>query len=294
MPQKKAQAKAPKKKAPTVPAAAILDFSQTLEGEGHTNQSIGAVRLPGGVVRPLFKVLNKVGQSRNGGLSMNWSLPTDDKPGQWHEAPKQTEQGIVRAIKRCSWGLHLTPYPTRWGLDDAKASDVRVFLAEGRRAYDGDGSKIAFRQARLVRELTAQECAALYRLSVTETKQLQPTDQNLFVDQYVRRTLAKRGLRTPKDKNGYYARSTRSTRDAIKEIVSDMRWCKRELKRLAAERRREEKRMKQITAFLAKERALMPQARKAYKAYLADFKAKQHKGKRPTDVWTVLKLPKPA
>jgi len=102
------------------------------------------------VTGPWYKVL--VGDQSCTAGSMTWSLPRDGQPGEWHEVPAP--------IERCRTGLHLTQDPAQWWKDGCT-----VYLAEGEEP-DGQpmdaGSKVAFRRARLIRELTGDELAALW------------------------------------------------------------------------------------------------------------------------------------
>jgi hypothetical protein len=101
-----------------------------------------------------IKVL-RAGQSWHGGTHV-WSLPQAQPdgtvtPGDWTPAVKPAV---------CSRGWHLTTEPARWWGVDA---GIKAYLAEwdgavGRR--EGD-DKFAVERCRLVRELTADELAAL-------------------------------------------------------------------------------------------------------------------------------------
>ena len=98
----------------------------------------------------LFKTLLH-GASMHGG-SLQWSLPRDGKPGDWHE--------VEGEISLCNRGLHLTDDPAQWW----EAGCV-VFVAEG----DGilgscdaeHDRKVVCRRARLIREATVDELTAL-------------------------------------------------------------------------------------------------------------------------------------
>jgi hypothetical protein len=96
----------------------------------------------------LYKVLDSLGRSQNGG-DLQWSLPGTE-PGEWHE--------VTGRVVVCARGLHLTSDPVKWWKPGA-----RIFLAEG----DGecstelDSDKRAFARARLVRECSADELAAV-------------------------------------------------------------------------------------------------------------------------------------
>ena len=94
----------------------------------------------------LYKVLVK-GHSAHRS-NMKWSLPKkrDDggyDPGDWHEV-----EGKVVA---CANGLHFTPDPTEWWLDDC---DVYEVEARGVIEVPGDPSKVAAKRARLLRPVT--------------------------------------------------------------------------------------------------------------------------------------------
>ena len=86
------------------------------------------------------------------GGSLQWSLPRDGKPGDWHE--------VEGEISLCNRGLHLTDDPAQWW----EAGCV-VFVAEG----DGilgscdaeHDRKVVCRRARLIREATVDELTAL-------------------------------------------------------------------------------------------------------------------------------------
>jgi len=89
----------------------------------------------------LYKVL--IGGASAHGGAMTWSLPTqgDDgtwTPGAWHE--------VDGPLVLCENGLHLTPTPADWYLDDST-----LYAAE----FDGDivdngSNKVCVRRARLV------------------------------------------------------------------------------------------------------------------------------------------------
>ena len=92
----------------------------------------------------LYKITGPNGEPLHGGSGL-WHLPTKGKPGKW--MPK------LDRVKACSSGYHLV---TAIGIVDwlphAPQTGV-LWLAEGRGASDGDGSKTAFAQARLVKKI---------------------------------------------------------------------------------------------------------------------------------------------
>ena len=57
------------------------------------------------MTRKLYKVTGPGGASGHGG-SLQWSLPTADGPGEWHE--------VDGPLELCRRGLHLTWDPVRW------------------------------------------------------------------------------------------------------------------------------------------------------------------------------------
>lgn len=85
-----------------------------------------------------YKVLVN-GHSAHGG-TLQWSLPRDGEPGDWHEV-----EGPIRV---CRNGLHLTTDPMQW-----PTVGMVVYEAEGEGDADTGGSdKTAYRRARLIRE----------------------------------------------------------------------------------------------------------------------------------------------
>jgi hypothetical protein len=90
-----------------------------------------------------YKVTGKNGESLHGG-DLTWSLPTEENgvwtPGAWAE--------VEGEIVVCSNGLHLTTEPSKW-----YRTGCRLFVAEGEGDCDAEEDKIAFRRARLLREV---------------------------------------------------------------------------------------------------------------------------------------------
>jgi len=93
---------------------------------------------------PLYKITGPNGEPINGGSGL-WHLPTKGKPGKW--------MSKLDHVEACRSGYHLV---TAIGIVDwlphAPQTGV-LWLAEGRGASDGDGSKTAFAQARLVKKI---------------------------------------------------------------------------------------------------------------------------------------------
>lgn len=99
-----------------------------------------------GSIMKAFKVL-KNGRSCHGG-SFAWSLPADDKPGDWHEHTGE--------LKLCSQGFHLTTNPGRWWLDGCRIYEVeyeRVLnkLTDDELEQTINKAKIVVGRVRLVR-----------------------------------------------------------------------------------------------------------------------------------------------
>ena len=92
----------------------------------------------------LYKITGPNGEPLHGGSGL-WHLPTKGKPGKW--MPK------LDHVKACRSGYHLVTAIgiVEW-LPHAPQTGV-LWLAEGRGASDGDGSKTAFAQARLVKKI---------------------------------------------------------------------------------------------------------------------------------------------
>ncbi len=101
----------------------------------------------------LFKILVD-GRSCHGG-TLEWSLPTADGPGAWHEV-----QGPTQLCRR---GLHLATDPRKWLKPGCR---IYVVDAEGIGERADADCKIVVQRARLVRELTPEEyewCRVLTR-----------------------------------------------------------------------------------------------------------------------------------
>lgn len=96
---------------------------------------------------PLYKVLVD-GESVHGG-TFQWSLPTADGPGDWHE--------VEGEVKLCSVGFHLTPDPSRWWVYNAECYLVE---AEGVAGDVDRDSKVVAKRVRLMRRLTWSELEA--------------------------------------------------------------------------------------------------------------------------------------
>lgn len=94
----------------------------------------------------LYKVLVD-GMSVHGG-DLEWSLPKDGKPGEWHE--------VEGEVVVCKNGLHLTSNPQVWWKEKA---EVYLVEAEGVVGALTD-DKVAAKRARLMRRLTWAELAA--------------------------------------------------------------------------------------------------------------------------------------
>jgi hypothetical protein len=98
--------------------------------------------------RPLFKVLVN-GRSCHGG-DFEWSLPTADKPGDWHE--------VTGELSLCSNGFHLTYAPAAWWVH---GQSCEVYEAEHDGELigpDNDGTeKVCVRRVRLLRRVSDAE-----------------------------------------------------------------------------------------------------------------------------------------
>jgi hypothetical protein len=105
-------------------------------------------------MKKLYKVLSANGDSQNGG-SQSWPLPTEEGPGDWVSVPSDKE------LQMCKVGLHLTEDPNVW-----LKNGCRIFEVEGKdfllSAEDNlplhQKDKVVCRSARLLRELTDEEC----------------------------------------------------------------------------------------------------------------------------------------
>jgi len=93
-----------------------------------------------------YKVL-KNGKSLKGG-SLEWSLPEDGKPGEWHE--------VKGVLSLCDNGLHITKTPIVWWEDGAECFEV-----EWAGDKIGDDNKAVVRKCRLVRMLTDEDLCKL-------------------------------------------------------------------------------------------------------------------------------------
>ena len=96
----------------------------------------------------LYKVLVKGRSAHNSKNKMKWSLPQKQpdgtyEPGEWHE--------VDGDVVPCQNGLHFTPDPTEWWLDDC---DVYEVEAQGVVPVGSDPSKVAAKRARLLRSVT--------------------------------------------------------------------------------------------------------------------------------------------
>jgi hypothetical protein len=85
-----------------------------------------------------YKVLVD-GKSCHGG-NLIWSLPTDNKPGDWHS--------VDGDIVLCQNGLHVTTNPTHWWKDGCTVYEVEIDGEIGGR--DDAKSKIVVPKVRLL------------------------------------------------------------------------------------------------------------------------------------------------
>lgn len=103
----------------------------------------------------LYKLLVD-GNSANGG-NLEWSLPTADGPGEWHE--------IDGPLEQCRNGLHLTSNPGKFTSRRSNYNNYEVYEVETRGeiiepSYE-DGDEYVARAVRLLRRLGARELGAL-------------------------------------------------------------------------------------------------------------------------------------
>jgi len=104
----------------------------------------------GGEVK-LYKTLSPDGRSLHGG-DLQWSLPKDGRPGEWHEAKGE--------LRKCRVGIHLTDDPARWWMPECRVFEVEADGIVGNCADDED-RKLVCRRARLIREVSRDDQAAL-------------------------------------------------------------------------------------------------------------------------------------
>jgi hypothetical protein len=93
----------------------------------------------------LYKVLDEHGRSHgHGGASqMQWSLPKNGKPGDWH---------VVKGdVKLCGNGLHVTDRPEHWYKDGCRVFEVEAEIVDTR--FGDRESKAVAKRVRLVREI---------------------------------------------------------------------------------------------------------------------------------------------
>ena len=106
-----------------------------------------------GQTRQWWKVLDRAGFARYG-KTMQWSLPKDGQPDEWHE--------VEGELELCKNGLHLTEHPDEWWDDDGCTCYLAEYEGE---AIEGTGNldsrpKLVARRARLVRPATKDETRA--------------------------------------------------------------------------------------------------------------------------------------
>jgi hypothetical protein len=109
-----------------------------------------------------YKVL-VAGKSAHGG-SLEWSLPTNDEPGEWQE--------VTGSPVLCEQGLHLTTDLKEWWKPGAEAYLVEVAEDAKRTEFDSSASKIAVSKCRLVRKLTPGELADLGIIVAGATREI--------------------------------------------------------------------------------------------------------------------------
>lgn len=101
-------------------------------------------------MKTAYKIL-KNGRSCNGG-SLKWSLPTDGKPGDWHE--------VEGKLERCHNGLHVTTAPERFAPSKPSQSKaMQCFEAEynGDTIAESDWGEIVARRVRLLKQVAWEE-----------------------------------------------------------------------------------------------------------------------------------------
>jgi hypothetical protein len=96
----------------------------------------------------LYKVTGPAGEPIHGGSGW-WPLPKVDRLGRVHKGAWLKVHGPITA---CVTGLHLTEYPDVW-LPQQRA--FVVWEAEGRGDTDSASTKVAYREARLLRSVAA-------------------------------------------------------------------------------------------------------------------------------------------
>jgi hypothetical protein len=106
----------------------------------------------GAPVTPLYKVLVN-GCSVHGG-TLEWSLPEDGKPGDWHE--------VQGPLVQCENGLHLTLDPSHVWHPHRFGASPEAYLVEAEGIEIGDPAhdpEVVARRVRLLRRLTWSELA---------------------------------------------------------------------------------------------------------------------------------------
>ncbi len=99
----------------------------------------------------LYKILVQ-GQSCHGG-SLDWSLPHDGQPGEWHE--------VQGELVKCRKGIHLTDDPAQWWKPGCTIYPVEAEGVVGSCEDDADRKVVAHR-VRLLRELTQDKLSELH------------------------------------------------------------------------------------------------------------------------------------
>lgn len=166
---------------------------------------------------PLYKITGPTGEPINGGSGL-WHLPTKGKPGKW--MPK------LDRVKACSSGYHLV---TAIGIVDwlphAPQTGV-LWLAEGRGASDGDGSKTAFAQARLVKKIGILDEVSMRLAAADIAERVLP----LFLkhrpndDRPAKAIQAARDFAHGKIDAAAWAAASAAARDAARAAARDTAW----------------------------------------------------------------------
>jgi len=98
----------------------------------------------------LYKIVDYEGRSCHNGGYLQWSLPVDGKPGEWHE--------VTGPLELCREGLHLTDAPAHWFKPGCRVFEVE---AEGVEGDPDENRKAVARRVRLTREVSRDEQAAV-------------------------------------------------------------------------------------------------------------------------------------
>ncbi len=105
-----------------------------------------------------YKVLVN-GKSCHGG-DLTWSLPTDGKPGDWHE--------VAGKIVLCENGLHVTTNPVHWWKDGCTVYEVEIDGEIGGRK--DEKCKIVVPKVRLIRAVNSLIVDGVWKIVQDESK----------------------------------------------------------------------------------------------------------------------------